>query len=274
MKVGVVGKGGGGKTTLAALLARHYAGQDRRVLAIDTDSDPNLGLSLGLSLAEVDEARALPHDMLVGSRGDMTPTELLRDYGVDTPAGPLLLHAGGVTTPGAGCSCSTHRGVRTLLGTAIEQEAAVTVVDMDAGLEHLSRSGATLAYADVLLVVTEPTRKAVWTAARTQALADTLGIPRILTVGSKIRPPKDTAFLEALSEQHGLRLVGSIPYDPGLVEADRTGVVPVDDQVARAHAAVVALAGELDAPEEQRRALHRQQARIDRRLAQLEERSA
>lgn len=143
MKLGVVGKGGTGKTTLSTLVALAYVGRGKRVVAVDTDSNPNLALSLGLDEAAVDQAPLMPRALVVGSGdGAVTPRQLLADYGLPTPAGVTLLHAMQVNQPGAGCSCSAHASVRTLLGAAIEEEADLALIDMEAGLEHLRRSGA------------------------------------------------------------------------------------------------------------------------------------
>ena len=81
--------------------------------------------------------------------------------------------------------------MRSILGAAIDEQADVTLVDMEAGLEHLSRSGGTLAYADVLLVVMEPSRKSILTAGRTIQLADELGLHRVYGVGNKATLPDD-----------------------------------------------------------------------------------
>lgn len=115
--------------------------------------------------------------------------------------------------------------MRSLLGAAIEEEADVTLVDMEAGLEHLSRSGGTLAYADVLLVIMEPSRKSILTAARTVALADELGIPRTYGVGNKAKLPEDAEFFESVAGEYKVELAGIIPHDPDVVEADRRGGV-------------------------------------------------
>jgi CO dehydrogenase maturation factor len=223
MKLGVVGKGGVGKTTVAALLARAYADRGRRVVAIDTDSNPNLGVSLGLSLPETEAVPVLPRSLLVGSNGDMTAEELIDLYGRNTPAGVRLLSAIRVTQAGAGCTCGGHATVRSLLGEVMSEQADVALVDMEAGLEHLSRSGGTLADADVLLVVMEPSRKSVITAARTRVLAEELGIPKTYGLGNKARLPSDAEFFAELSAVHGVPLVGVLPYDPDVGEADRAG---------------------------------------------------
>jgi CO dehydrogenase maturation factor len=114
--------------------------------------------------------------------------------------------------------------VRSILGAAIEEEADVTLVDMEAGLEHLSRSGGTLAYADVLLVIMEPSRKSILTAGRTIVLANELGITRVYGVGNKAELPDDVEFFETVSAEYDVPLAGIVPTDPDVVEADRSGI--------------------------------------------------
>ncbi|MBA3525267.1 MAG: AAA family ATPase [Geodermatophilaceae bacterium] len=223
-KLGVVGKGGVGKTTVSGLLARAYAERGRTVVAIDTDSNPNLGLSLGLSLAETEAVPVLPRSTVVGSGGDITAADLIGEYGRPTPAGPTLLSAIKVAAAGAGCTCSGHATVRSLLAVALDG-VDLTLVDMEAGLEHLSRSGGTLAHADLLLVVCEPTRKSVLTAARTATLAAELGIPEVLAIGNKARTPEDVAFFHDALAAEGIGLAGVLPYDEDVALADRRGVV-------------------------------------------------
>lgn len=223
MKIGVVGKGGVGKTTTAALLAEAYTRRGQRVVAIDTDSNPNLGLSLGLTFDEVEAVPVLPRSVIVGHGGDTTVDELLMDYGRPTPVGVTLLSAIRVDQAAAGCTCSGHATVRSLLGEALEDYSDVTVVDMEAGLEHLSRSGGTLAYADVLLVVMEPSRKSVITAARTASLATELGIPRVYGIGNKARDARDAGFFEQAAAEHDVPLAGVVPHDGAVRDADRTG---------------------------------------------------
>ncbi len=223
MKLGIVGKGGVGKTTVSALLARAYADRGDRVVAIDTDSNPNLGVSLGLSMAEMEAVPVLPRSVLVGSKGAASAVALIEDYGRPTPAGATLLSAIRVNAAGAGCTCGGHATVRSLLGDALTERADVTLVDMEAGLEHLSRSGGTLAHADVLLAVVEPTRKSMITAGRTVALAADLGLDQVFGLGNKVRSAADEEFLGGMTAEYGVPLAGVIPYDPELAEADRTG---------------------------------------------------
>lgn len=223
MKLGIVGKGGVGKTTTSALISQAYAARGARVIAIDTDSNPNLGMSLGLNWDDMEAVPVLPRALIVGTDGDMTAQEVIDKYGRQTPAGPILLSAIRVVEAGAGCTCSGHASVRNFLGEVLAEQADVTLVDMEAGLEHLSRSGGTLAYADVLLVVMEPSRKSVITAARTIALAEELGIPRVYGVGNKARLPDDAAFFTEIAAEYGVPLAGIIPLDAAVTDADRDG---------------------------------------------------
>jgi CO dehydrogenase maturation factor len=242
MKLGVVGKGGVGKTTVAGLVARAYRERGREVIAIDTDSNPNLGMSLGLTLAETDAVPVLPRAVIVGAGGDRTAAELISEYGVDTPAGVTLLSAIRVAEAGAGCTCSGHATVRTLLGEVMTELADITLVDMEAGLEHLSRSGGTLAYADALLVVMEPSRKSVLTAVRTKALAAELGIAHVFGLGNKARSAEDRSFLEEACAAEGLPLVGVLPHEEGVAEVDRAGgVVAVTEEARRTIGEIVTL---------------------------------
>ena len=129
--------------------------------------------------------------------------------------------------------------MRSILGAAIDTEADVTLVDMEAGLEHLSRSGGTLAYADILLVVMEPSRKSILTAGRTIVLANELGLHRVYGVGNKAREG-DKEFFEAVCAEYNVPLAGIVPENDDVAEADRSGQImgkgqgdPVKDAVRR-----------------------------------------
>lgn len=265
MKIGVVGKGGTGKTTIAALLAQAYAEQGKQVVAIDTDSNPNLAMSLGLDEPTAAEAPLVPRHLALGDGGPASSADLLADYGVPTPAGVTLLHAMRVEQAGAGCMCAGHASVRNLLETALDERSDVAVVDMEAGLEHLSRSGGTLAHVDVMLVVMEPTRKSLVTAARTAALAHELGVVRVAGVGNKARPD-DAEILEGMAADYGMRLAAVVPHDGEVVAADRTGSRLQPGGLTGAVSQLVAF---IDSEEELRSALLEEKARLEQQLAAL-----
>lgn len=111
MKVAVAGKGGSGKTTIAAVLARSLARRGHRVLAIDADPNPCLAVSLGIPPQEAAEIEALPGNLLVervdptGKRAlglTMSPSEIGERFGVKAPDGVALLVMGGVDHAGSG----------------------------------------------------------------------------------------------------------------------------------------------------------------------------
>ena len=269
MKLGVVGKGGTGKTTLSTLVGLAYVGRGRRVLAIDTDSNPNLALGLGIDEDTVDRTPLVPRSLVVGTgRGNMTPARLIADFGLPTPSGITLLHAMRVDQAGSGCTCGNHASVRSVLGAALEDECDVALVDMEAGLEHLARSGGTLAHADILLMVMEPTRRAVLTASRTMALAQELGIPRVAGVGNKARLPEDAEFFEAVCAGYGVPLAGVVPHDPAIVAADRLGTM-VQPPAGAVREAIDGIIDFMESPEERRSALEAERERIENRLAEL-----
>ena len=231
MKIGIVGKGGVGKTTTSSLLARALVDRGRRVLAVDTDSNPNLGLSLGLSPEATETLAPIPRSMVVGQRGDMTVAELMDDFSVLTPEGVALMSALRVNEAGAGCTCGGHASVKSLLGQALEAETDDTIIDMEAGIEHLSRAGGTLANAVVLILLMEPSRKAVITAQRTIGLAKELGIARWVGVGNKVDTDEARQAIKELYAEHDVPLDVILPSTSDIVAADRRGE-PLDRDVA------------------------------------------
>lgn len=102
MKIGVVGKGGVGKTTVSSLLVEALVARGYSVLAVDTDSNPNLGTSLGLPVSEVDAMPVIPRAAATGAGGGATTTALVAEYGRQTPAGATLVCAMRIGQAGAG----------------------------------------------------------------------------------------------------------------------------------------------------------------------------
>jgi CO dehydrogenase maturation factor len=100
------------------------------------------------------------------------------------------------------------------------------VVDMEAGLEHLSRG--TGRHLSRFVATIEPYYRSMETARRVAELATELGVPDVLAVANKVRDDGDRAAIRGFCTSHGLRLVGEIPYDPSLVEAERAGRAPID----------------------------------------------
>lgn len=140
--------------------------------------------------------------------------------------------------------CSAHGAVRVLLGEIVGSEKRPTVVDIEAGLEHLSRG--TARNVDTLLAVFEPYYKSMETAARVAELASELGISHVYGVANKVRSADDEKALREFARQRGIPLLGSIPDDEAMARADRAGVAPLDfDAGAPAVRAISELASRL-----------------------------
>ncbi|MDQ6801412.1 MAG: hypothetical protein M3041_11290 [Acidobacteriota bacterium] len=140
--------------------------------------------------------------------------------------------------------CSAHGAVRVLLGEIVGSEKRPTIVDIEAGLEHLSRG--TARNVDTLLAIFEPYYKSMETAARVTELARELGIPHVFGVANKVRSSDDDKALREFAHQHNIHLLGSIPDDEAMGKADRAGVAPLDfDAGAPAIRAISELAARL-----------------------------
>lgn len=135
--------------------------------------------------------------------------------------------------------------MRHVIGALLEQESTATIVDMEAGLEHLSRG--TARHVETLLVVLEPYYKSLETAARCAELGREIGIPRIVAVANKMRDDDDRAAIRDFAARRNLALAGEIPMDDRIRKADLAGRAPIDEAGSPAIAAIHALASVLKA---------------------------
>jgi CO dehydrogenase maturation factor len=250
MKLAISGKGGVGKTTLAALLAQAYADAGRDVLAVDADPAPCLAGALGFPpelrtrlhpIAEMDELieeRTGAKPGTLGGFFTINPRvdDLPERFSV-THRGVRLLEMGSVDVGGSGCICPESAMLKTLFTHLLFRKDDVLILDMYAGVEHLGR--ATVDFVDALVIVVEPTRRSLGTAAQIKKLATDIGLTRLWLVGNKVRDDEEAAFLTA--ETPGIPLLGTLPADLAVQEADRLGIavydhVPVLRQAAEAMA--------------------------------------
>jgi CO dehydrogenase maturation factor len=253
MKIAITGKGGVGKTTLTALLAQVYANQGRQVLAVDADPSPCLAGALGFP----DELRAELHpiaemDALIEERTGAKPGTVggfftLNPRVDDIPErfsvlhqGVRLLEMGSVDFGGSGCICPESAMLKTLFTHLLFRKDDVLLLDMYAGVEHLGR--ATVDFVDAMIVVVEPTRRSLGTAAQIKKLAEDIGLSRLWLVGNKVRNDEEAKFLE--SESPGLPVLGFLPADLKVQEADRLGI-PVYGHVPALKSAAEKMVAEL-----------------------------
>ena len=120
--------------------------------------------------------------------------------------------------------------MRGVLGGLVADISRTTIVDLEAGLEHLSRG--TARHVDTLLIVGEAYFKSLETASRSFALARDLGIDRIRLIANKIRTPRDEAAVREFAGRQGLPVAGVVPYDDAVVAADERGMALIEYQPA------------------------------------------
>jgi len=219
MKAAITGKGGVGKTTLAAMLAGALALKGRDVIAVDADPDANLGSAFGVPpdepITPLAEMRQLIEQRTGSASGfsgyfklnpkvDDIPENFSRKIG-----NIRLLVLGGVKAGGDGCICPASALLKALLVHLVLGRDDAVIMDMEAGIEHLGR--ATAQTMDALVVVADPGPWSTQTAHRVKKLAGDLGMNKIVAVANRISRPDE---IDSIREQLGdIPLVGHLPED-------------------------------------------------------------
>ena len=237
MKIAIAGKGGVGKTFLAASLANHFSRKGVRVLAVDADPTPSLAYMLGIP--ETERARIVP----ISERADLVKTktdsgilgvyrlnftvdDIIQNYSMRAPNNVNLIVMGTVSSAGEGCTCPENALLRALMRHLIVQRDEMIILDMEAGLEHMGRG--TAEHVDLMIVVAEPGHRSLEVACRLVELARQVKIPRITLIGNKIRNETDAAALAESANKCGARLGALIPYDTAIQELEVKGLSPIE----------------------------------------------
>lgn len=235
MKIAITGKGGVGKTTFAATIARMYAEEGRSVLAADADPDANLGLALGFSEEELDQIipiskmRKLVEERTGADEFNqifrMNPkVDDIPDKYAKVCNGVKLLVLGTVETGGSGCVCPEHVILKRIISHLMLRSTDVVILDMEAGLEHLARG--TTSGMDQFIVVIEPGARSIQTYKNVKRLAADLGVKQVSVVANKVRSAEDEEFIRSRIPEEDL--LGFIHYNSEVIDADRQGSSPYD----------------------------------------------
>jgi len=234
--IAVSGKGGVGKTMLASLLIRNLA-REGYVLAIDADPDSNLPQALGMtykkSIGDVREAivNAPARSPIAADKAgafERSLHELVEE-------GDFIDLVVMGRSEGPGCYCAIGHILRQVIDSKAENYD-FTVIDCEAGLEHLSRH--TTRDVDIMVVVAEPTLNGILTAKRVHELAKELNIAfgRIVVVANKVTE-ETMPLIGKLASEHGLTMDAYLPFDPAVSSQDTNGrpmmQLPEDSPVSR-----------------------------------------
>jgi CO dehydrogenase maturation factor len=235
-KLAISGKGGVGKTTLAALLAYIYA-EEARVLAIDADPAASLASALGIPAQEAEKIVPIAEmgDLIeerTGARPGQSGGIFSLNPWVDdiperfstTHRGIKLLVLGGVKRGGGGCICPESSLLKKLVLHLFIQRSEAVILDMEAGLEHLGRG--TAGAVDAFIVVVEPGQRSLQTARAVRRLAADIGIEQVFVVGNKVRGDTDRQFIK--DQLPGDELLGFLSFSERVIEADMKGLAVFD----------------------------------------------
>jgi len=233
MKIAITGKGGVGKTTISALLSYVYASEGKKVIAVDADPDANLPQALGVPKSEAENIVPIAEmEELVEERTGAKPgtsggifkinpkvDDIPEGFGYKID-GITLLVMGKSKTAASGCYCPENALLRRLLKHLITERDEVVIVDMEAGIEHLTRG--TAEGVDAFIVVVEPGQRSLQTAEAVKQLAEGLKVKKVFVIANKIRKEEDIRFIkDALG---GIEFLGTMAFNNDIMESDIKGL--------------------------------------------------
>lgn len=220
--IALSGKGGTGKTTIAGMLIKYLITTARTpVLAVDADSNANLNEVIGLEFS----------DTLGNSREEMkkgkVPSGMTKDVFMEMKLGQAIVEADGFDLvvmgqpEGAGCYCAANSLLTGFLERLTDNYPYI-VMDNEAGMEHISRL--TTKNVDVLLVVSDTSRRGLQAAIRINDLAKNLniGVAKSYLIINQFKEALPASALKLLDESN-LELAGTIPEDKTVYEYDLNG---------------------------------------------------
>ncbi|MDL1967120.1 MAG: AAA family ATPase [Deltaproteobacteria bacterium] len=235
--IALAGKGGTGKTTIAGMLIKYLVLKGKSpVLAVDADSNANLNEVLGLEIK----------DTLGNAREEMkkgkVPSGMTKDVFMSMKLEQAIVETKGYDLivmgqpEGAGCYCAANNLLTGFL-ERLTGNYPYIVTDNEAGMEHISRL--TTRNVDILLIVSDTSRRGLQTAIRINRLADNLniGVSKSYLIINKVKEkPSEVVF--DMIQNNGIEIAGTIPDDSTLYEYDLNGIptiqMPNDNKAVKA----------------------------------------
>jgi len=229
MKYAISGKGGTGKTTVAALLAHAFNRDGNKVLAVDADPDANLAAALGISeqqaaaITPISKQRQLIQERTGAIPGKFGQLFKINPTVADIPEkfssefkGIKILVLGAIQQGGKGCACPENVILQNLLSEIILNRHEVVIVDMEAGIEHLGR--ATARSIDKMLIIIEPGSRSITTAMTIKKMAFEIGIRSFGFIANKVRNIEQQKWItrQFPSEE----ILGIISYNKIIQDSD------------------------------------------------------
>ncbi len=236
MIIAVSGKGGTGKTLVSSLLIKSLIGKDLDILAIDADPDSNLPEALGIEVDRTvgDIREELKKDTAEGNippeanKWDILDYKIMESI-IETPEFDLLVMG---RPEGSGCYCAVNNILRKII-ERLSSNYDIIIIDTEAGLEHLSRR--TTQNVDLMLVVTDPSKRGILTAQRIEELSEDLDITfkKQYLILNRVKTGNEDELLEEVNKI-GLEIAGIIHEDELIESYDREGTplinLPDDSQ--------------------------------------------
>jgi CO dehydrogenase maturation factor len=225
MRVIVAGKGGSGKSTTVALLARLAVKRGRHAVVVDADeSNPGIRRMLGVSGSSpslMDMIGGRTHAF--GTLKDAPSEELqaaVKSVMKEAESRDLsVVEVGKIREAGSGCACPHGAISREILSYPFESGTLV-ILDTEAGIEHFGRGVDALA--EMILFVVDPSYEAIELCQEAKSLADHIGL-ELRAVLNKVQDEDTVAFMEGQLARRGIRVEASIPYDTKLFQSGLLG---------------------------------------------------
>lgn len=237
LKIAIGGKGGVGKTTVTALLARCLAADtNNKVIAIDADPVANLAAGLGIPedqpITPISQLTELIAERTGAKPGTMGGFFTLNPKVDDIPDrfsrerdGVKLLVMGTVQSGGSGCICPESTVLKALMNHLVLFRDDIVIMDMEAGIEHLGR--ATSASVDALIIVVNPGARSRAAADKIRKLGRDIGIKNIIILGNRVKNEEDRDLIK--SSLSDFPILGFLPEHEEIVAADRDARRAFDD---------------------------------------------